>query len=205
MEYINTQNVQKITCLAKKYETSNKGVGYISKGSKWNDPGGDSYGSFQLETKNKTLQEYIHSVDDEFTSSLKKYEVNSDEFKNTWKQLAKNKPIAFEQSQFNYIATKHNGFNDALQYASVLGWNTNSLAMKAAIFSTINQSGGWKQGIFNKACIHKTDNVYTQIHKLYNARAQYFKSLHISKKIIKSSVKSRTIEERRDALKLVLQ
>jgi len=190
--------------LTKKYETSGKGVGYISKGGLWGDPGGDSYGSFQLETKKGTLQEYL-AHDDEFTKPLKQYKLGSIEFNNTWKKLAKDNPLAFEQSQFTYIATKPNGFYTALTEASKLGWNTKPIAMKAAIFSTINQSGGWKKGIFAKAHINKTDGVCAQINKLYDARASYLKSLHIKKTIITNSIKSRTIDERKDALKLARQ
>lgn len=189
--------------LTKKYETSNKGPGFISNGSKWGDPGGDSYGSYQLETKKGTMQEYLRLMDDKFTRELRKLTINSTAFKNKWRQLAKDDPIGFERSQFNYLAHKPNGHYDGLAHANKLGWDTNNLAMQSAIFSTVNQSGKWKVGIFNKAGIKPTDDLRTQINKLYDARAAYFKSLKLTKAVKDSIVKNRTVNERADCLKLI--
>ncbi len=189
--------------LTKKYETSNKGPGYISNGSKWGDPGGDSYGSYQLETKKGTLQAYLKTVKGKFTEELKRLNINTIAFKTKWKELAKEDPIGFEQSQFNYLAYKPGGHYDGMAYAKKLGWNVNNLAMQSAIFSTVNQSGGWKKGIFDKTGIKPTDNLEVQINKLYDARATYFKSLNLTPTVKSSIVKNRTIDERKDCLKLI--
>lgn len=187
--------------LAEKYETSNRGPGYISNGSQWGDPGGDSYGSYQLETKLGTMQAYLHG-DDKFINSLKQFTINSEAFKAKWKALAEEDPQGFEQSQFDYLAKKPGGYNDAIAYAQKLGWSTDSFAMQSAIFSTVNQSGGWKNGIFNKVDISQLEPVQTQINKLYDARAKYFKNLNIDATVKKNIIKDRTVDERQDALTL---
>lgn len=191
--------------LTKKYETSNKGPGYISNGASWGDPGGDSYGSYQLETKKGTMQAYLQFTEDKFTKELRKIPINTVSFRSKWKQLAAEDPIGFEQSQFNYLAHKPNGHYDGMAHAKKLGWNVNNLAMQSAIFSTVNQSGGWKKGIFDKAKIEPTDPLDVQINKLYDARAKYFRSLKLTKIIKDSILKTRTVEERKDCLKLITE
>jgi hypothetical protein len=176
--------------LACKYETGGKGPGYISNGASWGDPGGDSYGSYQLETKQGTMQAYLNTVNDRFTTALKRYEINSADFRSAWESLAAADPNGFEQSQFYYLANKPNGHYDAVHYAQGLGWNVNNLAMQSAIFSTSNQSGGWKK-IFTTAGIKPIDSIETQITKLYTARAEYFKVLNLSSTIKNNIIKSR--------------
>lgn len=201
--------------LAKKYETSGKGPGYISNGSNWGDPGGDSYGSYQIETKKGTMKEYLTKTNDMFTKELSQFAINSDKFKQTWKDLASKYPEQFQQSQFDFLCKKPNGYNDAIAYAKKLGWATDNLAMQSAIFSISNQSGGWKLGIFVKTGIKSTDSIDIQINKLYDSRATYFKSLgSLSYKIKESIMKNRCGKkfnmenfigpnERKDCLKLI--
>lgn len=188
--------------LAEKYETGNRGPGYISNGSKWGDPGGDSYGSYQLETKLGTMQEYLKGGD-KFVNTLKGLKVNSPGFKALWKQLAEDDPEGFQQSQFDFLCNKHNGYNDAIDYARELGWMIDNFALQSAIFSTSNQSGKWKIGIFDKSGIRPQDDINTQINKLYDARANYFKHIVLSDMIRNNIIRERTVNERKDCLKLI--
>tara|TARA_R110000822_G_scaffold275773_1_gene397885 strand:- start:19625 stop:20230 length:606 start_codon:yes stop_codon:yes gene_type:complete len=193
----------KIGDLAEKYEVSNRGPGYISSGASWGDPGGDSYGSYQLETKKGTMQEYLQG-DDRFINTLKKFKVNSLEFRAKWRQLAAEDEAGFEQSQFMYLSKKKRGAVEALRYADQLGWSANNFALQSAVFSTVNQSGGWRKGIFDKAGIKATDDIKTQINKLYDARAAYFRSLTtLTPEIKRNIIQQRTVLERKDCLKLV--
>jgi len=132
---------KKVGLLTAKYETSGKGPGYISNGSSWGDPGGDSYGSYQLETKKGTMQAYLKTVD-RFTNALRPLKVNSPEFKAMWRKLAADDPEGFEQSQFDYLANKPNGYVDGYNWAKANGWAVGNLAMQSAIYSAVNQSGG---------------------------------------------------------------
>src|ERR1700679_4362727 len=173
---ISPSNTFHIADLAEKYETSNRGPGYISSGINWGDPGGDSYGSYQIETAQGTMKDYLTTVDDMFTRELKLLPINSPSFMKTWKDLANTYPDLFQESQFKFLCNKHNGYSDALAYARRLGWSVDNFAIQSAIFSTSNQSGEWKN-IFNAANIKAADNAPTQINKIYEARAEYFKSL----------------------------
>lgn len=148
-------------------------VGFISTGMGGKDPGGISYGPYQLESKKGTLQGYLRQ-DNQYARQLNKYPVNSPEFKQQWKNLAKADPIGFRESQFEYLANKPNGFNDAMEYARLNGWDVENPYMQNAIYSIVNQSGGWRNGIFEKAGIMMDDPLETQINKLYDARGRYF-------------------------------
>lgn len=178
-----------IADLAEKYETSNKGPGYISNGAAWGDPGGDSYGSYQIETKKGTMAEYLRTKD-MFTKELNKYTMNSKEFKQCWTNLAKQYPEQFQQSQFDFLCKKPNGYNDAIAYAKKTGFSADNFAVQSAVFSTSNQSGGWKK-IFDAAQIKVTDTIATQLTKLYTARAKYFKSLSLTANIKTNIMKQR--------------
>lgn len=189
--------------LTAKYETGNKGPGFISDGESWGDPGGTSYGSYQLESKLGTLQSYL-KTDDKFTKLLRPLRINGSEFKAMWRKLAIDDPTGFEASQFNYLANKPNGYVDSYKWAKANGWAVDNLAMQSAMYSTVNQSGGWKQGIFARSGIIPTDSILTQLNKLYDARAAYFQGLKsLSPMIKKNIIKQRCIEERKDAIKLI--
>jgi len=182
-----TMHTYHIADLSEKYETSGKGPGYISSGSKWGDPGGDSYGSYQIETKKGTMQEYLN-YNDRFSSQLKGLKINSAIFVNKWMDLANKFPEDFQQSQFDFLCSKSGGYNDAIKHAKKLGWLSESFALQSAIFSTSNQSGKWKSGIFAKAGIHPSDVLAIQINKLYDARAKYFLELSSLSSAIKKSI-----------------
>ncbi len=183
---VNNENSYHIGDLAHKYEASNRGSGFISKGASWGDPGGISYGSYQIETRKGTMAAYL-AVNDAYTKQLVKLVVNSDSFMRKWRELSLNDPQGFQQSQFNFLCNKKGGYNDAITYAKKLGWADN-FAMQSAIFSTSNQSGGWKLGIFNRAGITNSDSAIVQINKLYDARASYFKELSSLTNTIKKNI-----------------
>lgn len=194
----------KIGELAAKYETSNKGPGYISNGSAWGDPGGDSYGSYQLESKLGTLQSYLNSGD-AYTKQLKGLLINSRDFKKKWVEIAIQDPEGFQQSQFDFLCNKPGGYNDAYRFACAMGWASESFALQSAMFSISNQSGRWKTRIFTPSGIDVSDSVVEQINKLYDARAAYFKVIKLPEKVRKSILQSRTIDERKDCLKLAAE
>lgn len=185
--------------LSEKYEVGNRGPGYISNGDSW-DPGGDSYGSYQLATKVGTLQGYLRTSLP-FVAELKAAgKIKSLGFNAKWKELAKNYPTEFKQSQFDYVRTI--SYDPCRKYADSIGI-IDSLAMNSALFSTSNQSGGWKR-ILDRANINQLDDEETQINKLYDARAAYFRSLtSLSAKVKNAVIKQRTVLERADCLRLI--
>lgn len=181
--------------VAEKYETGGKGPGFISDGDKW-DPGGDSYGSYQLATKVGTLQGYL-KTNLPYVSELKKYPIKSAQFNKLWKEIAAKDPEGFKQSQFDYVCTI--SYNPARKYADNLGW-PDSVAVNSAIFSISNQHGKWKK-IFDKVGGYSGE--IDLLNKLYKRRAAYVESLNMSQHLKDNIIKSRCEEELEDTLKLV--
>ncbi len=184
--------------LAEKYEVGGRGPGYISNGDSW-DPGGDSYGSYQLATKVGTLQGYL-KTSLPYVSDLNKYTIKSVAFNAKWKAIATQDPIGFKQSQFDYVATI--SYIPCRHFADTIGI-LDSFAVNSCLFSTSNQSGGWKK-ILVAANIVTGDSEKVQINKLYDARKQYFQSLSsLSPKVKAAVIKQRTVLERADCLNLI--
>ena len=183
--------------LAEKYEVSGRGPGFISNGDSW-DPGGDSYGSYQLATKVGTLQAYL-KTSLPFVSELNQFKIKSAPFNAKWKAIAKEHAEEFKQSQFDFVRTI--SYDPCRRYANDVGIS-DSLAINSCLFSTSNQSGGWKK-ILNAAGIQPFDDEATQVNKLYDARATYFKGLKLSAKLKAAIIEQRTVQERKDCLELM--
>ena len=186
--------------LAEKYEVSGRGPGYISAGDSW-DPGGDSYGSYQLATKVGTLQGYLRTSLPYVNELKAAGRIKSKTFNAKWKAIAAQDPDGFKQSQFDYVATI--SYLPCRKYADHIGI-ADTLALNSCLFSTSNQSGGWRK-ILDRAGVNQLDDEETQINKLYDARARYFQSLtSLSAKVKKAIIEQRTIKERADCLKLLV-
>ena len=184
--------------LAEKYETSNRGPGYISDGDRW-DPGGDSYGSYQLATNPGTLIGYLRSGLP-YTDTLKQLTPKSEQFNAEWERLAQLDPEGFKQSQFDYVKTL--SYDPCRSYADHIGI-ADTLAINSALFSISNQHGGWKK-ILDAAGVEQSDTEEEQINKLYDARERYIESLSILPSTLKDTlVKTRCQQERIDCLKLI--
>src|SRR5690348_3680134 len=122
--------------LAEKYETGGRGPGFISDGDKW-DPGGDSYGSYQLATKVGTLQGYL-KTNLPYTKELNQAApIKSSRFNDLWKEIATKDPVGFKQSQFDYVSSI--SYSPCRAYANRLGIK-NTFALNSALFSISNQS-----------------------------------------------------------------
>ena len=101
--------------LSASYE-SNGDPGCISTG--WNDPGGKSYGSYQLASNMGSVQEYIDWLcanEYWFGPELNKYYVGSAQFDAAWKWLAEGgNREDFARSQHDYI--KYAYYDRAVRY-----------------------------------------------------------------------------------------
>ena len=184
--------------LAEKYETGGRGPGFISDGDKW-DPGGDSYGSYQLASKVGTLQGYL-KTNLPYVDQLKKLVVKSAAFNQLWKDIAAKDPDGFKQSQFDYVCTI--SYNPCRKCADKKGI-LNSFAINSALFSISNQHGGWAK-ILDAANIKSTDDETTQVNKLYDARKNYVNGLSSLSATLKVNiVKQRCTLERTDCLALI--
>jgi len=84
--------------IAGKYESGGN-YGLVSKGDKWGDPGGVSYGKYQLSSVRGSLGEFLKA-----SGYTDHPAVNSDAFKSWWKDQAQS--TAFQQAQESFASEK---------------------------------------------------------------------------------------------------
>lgn len=88
---------------SKQYESGNNGPGTISTGK--GDNGGMSYGTYQIETKQGTMKEYL-KYSNNYNHQFDGLVPTTAAFNQKWKQLAASDP-EFAKSQHSFIMTQH--------------------------------------------------------------------------------------------------
>lgn len=88
--------------LSEKYESGNRGPGTVSSGK--GDPGGVSYGTYQLASKIGRADEFIKKY---YPDEFKGLKGGTDEFTKKWKELATKDPKALHANEHAYIKETH--------------------------------------------------------------------------------------------------
>jgi LysM repeat protein len=127
--------------LSAKYETSGRGPGTVSTGS--GDPGGVSYGSYQMATKTGTVARFVSQPNFHWRTEFESLVPGTVEFTSKWKQIAADEPSAFQAAQHDFIKKSH---YDPLVAKILdddgLDVNSRSHALRDAVWSTSVQHGG---------------------------------------------------------------
>ena len=156
------------------YESGNndRSVGTISYNK--SDPGGKSYGKYQIATRTGTLKRYI--AWSTFNSEFQGVHPASKEFDAVWKRLAEESPEEFEADQFNFIKTTH--YDPVYRVARDFGFDVDNRAIQEALFSIGVQHGGYRH-ILKMALQLKKSEKYDDLTALYEARKKYVSSLSL--------------------------
>lgn len=97
--------------LSQYYEVGPRGsISTISGGR--NDPGGKSYGLWQISSKTGALEDFVKGS--MFKNTLSLAEIASPQFDNIWRTISQNHPAEFRQDQWHYIKVSH--FDPAFNY-----------------------------------------------------------------------------------------
>jgi hypothetical protein len=88
--------------LSEKYESGGRGPGTVSTGE--GDPGGVSYGTYQLASKVGRADEFVKKY---YSAEFKDLKGGSDEFTKVWKKLAKDDPAALHKNEHEFIKVTH--------------------------------------------------------------------------------------------------
>ena len=152
-----SDDVTTIASLSAKYE-SHGDPGAVSSGS--GDLGGVSYGSYQFASNVGAVDCFLEWAKDysndalaNYARELRKFPVNSQEFKNLWKEIGDVDPNGFQELQDAYVM--HHYYEAAAsslrdKYFEI---NKHSIAMKAVLFSRSVQYGpGNMVELFTIAC-----------------------------------------------------
>ena len=184
--------------LSKKYEAPG-GVGTVSTGV--GDPGGVSYGSWQLSTNAGTLGAYLKDTPD-YAKFFGNAKPGTPEFTQRWKEIAKADPKGFEKSQHDFLYKKN--FKGVLDYATSKGIDTSSKTIQNVLWSQAIQHGlkGNKTIINNALKDVDPKNNEEVIKAIYQSRSSYVSGLKMDGRTKASCIK-RYKNEGSDALAML--
>lgn len=127
--------------LSAKYETGGRGPGTVSTGA--GDPGGVSYGSYQMATKMGTVQKFVNQPNFPWRNEFQGLTPGTAQFTAVWKRIAQEQTAAFQEAQHAYIKKTHYDLLAAkILNETGLDVNTRSHAVMDAVWSTAVQHGG---------------------------------------------------------------
>jgi len=127
--------------LSAKYETGGRGPGVVSTGA--GDPGGVSYGSYQMATKMGVPQKFVTQSGFPWLADFQNLTAGTAEFTACWKRIAANETDAFQKCQHEYIKKTHYDLLAAkILSDDGLDVNTRSRALQDVVWSTAVQHGG---------------------------------------------------------------
>lgn len=127
--------------LSAKYETGGRGPGTVSTGS--GDPGGVSYGSYQMATKMGTVARFVGQTGFQWARDFQGLTPGTAPFTACWKRIATDQTDAFQRAQHAFIKKSHYDLLAAKILAEDgLDVNTRSRALQDVVWSTAVQHGG---------------------------------------------------------------
>jgi hypothetical protein len=137
--------------LSAKYETGGRGSGVVSTGS--GDPGGVSYGSYQMATKMGTVAKFVGQSDFPWRDSFTNLQPGTPPFTAKWKEIAAAEGERFQEYQHDFIKKTHFDLLVAQTLAeNGLDITTRSRALQDCVWSTAVQHGG-KCAVIRKALV----------------------------------------------------
>jgi LysM repeat protein len=127
--------------LSAKYETGGRGPGTVSTGV--GDPGGVSYGSYQMATKTGTAGRFVSQPDFPWRLEFQGLQPGMQAFTAKWKAIATTEPIAFQAAQHEFIKKTHfDLLVGKVRNDDGLDVTTRSRTLQDVVWSTAVQHGG---------------------------------------------------------------
>lgn len=189
----------KLGFISDKYESGEGKVNAGTIGNLRGDPGGKSYGVYQLSLNKGTLKRYIALS--KYAARFKDIPLGTKEFDIAWLSLADDDEVGFAEDQFSYIRRSH--YLPAIEYARNQGFDISNRAVQEAVFSISVQHGGFKR-VIALARHHKRGKaVVDQVNALYDARQEYVTGLSGLSADLKKVLLNRYVRELNDVLELV--
>jgi murein DD-endopeptidase MepM/ murein hydrolase activator NlpD len=136
--------------LSAKYETGGRGPGTVSSGA--GDPGGVSYGSYQMATKTGTVKRFVTQSDFPWLRDFQNLLPGSADFSACWKRIATSQTDAFQNCQHEFIKRTHyDPLASKILSDDALDVNTRSSTLQNVVWSTAVQHGPGTP-IVHRAC-----------------------------------------------------
>jgi murein DD-endopeptidase MepM/ murein hydrolase activator NlpD len=203
---------EELGALSAKYETGGRGPGTVSTGK--GDPGGVSYGSYQMASKMGTVTRFVTQQGFPWAKDFANLKAGTAQFTTVWKQIAAAQTNAFQAAQHAFIKKTHYDLLAAkILTDDSLNVNSRSRALQDVVWSTAVQHGG-ATPIVHRACAtlscKSTDPDYDEqlIRAVYAERGRrkadgnlaYFSK---SSPSVQASVAKRFKSELQDALAML--
>ncbi|MEI7995203.1 MAG: peptidoglycan-binding domain-containing protein [Methylococcaceae bacterium] len=200
--------------LSAKYETGNRGPGTVSTGI--GDPGGISYGSYQMTSKGGgTVKVFVSQTNFPWRNEFVGLTPGSDNFTRQWKKIADEEPDRFQDAQHGFIKKTHfDPLVAKVKEENKLDLTTRSFALQDVIWSTAVQQGPNTKVVSNALKTLKgigTDSPDFDerlIKAIYDERGQKLPDGNLKyfwrcSKDVQKDVSNRFINERADALQML--
>jgi hypothetical protein len=190
------KNLPPLGALSKKYESGKSGPATVSTGL--GDPGGVSYGTYQLSSKTGTCARFVKKM--KYTTYFKGTRPGTPSFSKNWRYLANHdEGGTFAQAQHQFIKETH--FDPVRKHANKYGITKNQ-AVNQVLWSISVQHGRAKS-IVTAAAKGKGDgfrnHAPSMISALYDARKAYVRRIKLPANTRKSLL-NRYTREKKDAL-----
>lgn len=125
--------------LSSRYETGGRGPGTVSSGA--GDPGGVSYGSYQLAGNMNRPQEFLANEGARWAGEFGGAAPGTQSFSATWREIAAREPDAFQAAQHDFIQRTHYDVQTDRIANAGLDVSTRSHALQDVVWSTSVQHG----------------------------------------------------------------
>lgn len=126
--------------LSAKYETGGRGPGVVSSGA--GDPGGVSYGSYQMATKTGTVKRFVTQSDFPWLSDFQNLTPGTPDFSSCWKRIAANQNDDFQKCQHEFIKRTHYDLLvTKILNENAVDMNTRTTTLQNVVWSTAVQHG----------------------------------------------------------------
>jgi LysM repeat protein len=174
-----TPGDHRLGSLSEVYESGNRGPATVSGGA--NDPGGVSYGVYQLSSRAGTLSSFMRNEGARWAGEFAGLTPGSRAFSDQWRAVANREPQAFRDAQHAFIQRTHyQPAVDTVQSRTGLDLNTRHDAVRDAVWSVSVQHAGAATILRDAvartdAQLARTDPGYDRalINNIYDRRTEY--------------------------------
>lgn len=200
--------------LSEKFESGGRGPGAVSSGN--GDPGGVSYGIYQLASRTGTARAFVAHEGARWAAYFGRAAPGSAAFSKAWKAIAKREPESFAQAQHDFIQRTHyQPAIDAVLGKSAIDLDSRHRAVRDAVWSVSVQHGGAVRILAAAiadadADLSRTDSAYDRrlIEAIYTQRTQYVQRIasrlgSSERRTLQNVVRNRYPSELRAALAMI--
>lgn len=153
--------------LSERYESGGRGPGAVSSGR--GDPGGVSYGTYQLASRTGTVGAFLANEGTPWCDEFGNFHPGTEEFSAKWREIASRDPVRFADAQHDFIRRTHYlPVVAAILTQTGLDLDSRHPAVCDAVWSVAVQHGGAARIL--QSAVSQVDGALTRDHPAYDRR-----------------------------------